>query len=319
MKNLPRRNAALAAATSVIVLGGMALAVPALAASANKAHQNAVVSASAKAAKHTTSASKRAAVAAPSPTSTNNPAPGFPSGDKHRGFGGPGHGFAPYEDVTSVLADLVTKGTLTQEQSTAITDALDAAEAAEHAGETMPDGWHGTSELPAVLTTLVTKGSLTQAQVDAINAGLDAKRAAAQAAEDKFRSQADAIIAGVLGITVEQLQSDRQNHVRPQLTQAQKAEIKTKLDALRTSLGLPIPRHGMGPGHGPGMGPGHGPGIGDGDGDGETADGQGMGPGHGPGMGQGRGDGMRGHGHHGHRGFGQPTPNPSSTSSGTNG
>ncbi|NBU30507.1 MAG: hypothetical protein EBS41_03220 [Actinobacteria bacterium] len=42
MKHMPRRNAVIAAATSVIMLGGVAIAVPAIAASAQKSHRTTV-------------------------------------------------------------------------------------------------------------------------------------------------------------------------------------------------------------------------------------------------------------------------------------
>ena len=154
-------------------------------------------------------------------------------------------------------------------------------------GDNDGPGGHGPDgqALKSVLADLVTKGTITQAQSDAIIAALDAKRAADQKAEDSFRTQAAAIVAGVLGITVDQLNADRANHTMPQVTDAQRQEIKTKLDALRTSLGLPV---GGPDGQG---GPG-GPG-GDGDNDG---------PGMGQGMGMGQGGPGMGFGGHHHRG-----------------
>ncbi|MEI7655154.1 MAG: hypothetical protein WCJ22_00040 [Actinomycetes bacterium] len=280
MKHMPRRNAVIAAATSVIMLGGVAIAVPAIAASAQKSHRTTVAVHKSTHAANTSSTipSPLATALVPRPSGPDkdndgpdfgapdneNDGPGFDGPDNDSdgsGFGrggnhgGPGLGFAAYTDFTSVLTDLVTKGTLTQAASTAVTTALDAAEAAEHVGMPMPKAMHGTSELPAVLKDLVTKGTLTQAQADAIANGLAAKQAAAQAAEQNFRTQADAVIAQVLGITVDQLSTARRNHVKPQVTDAQRAEIKSKLDALRTSLGLPTPPQGLGSFMGRGMGP----------------------------------------------------------------
>ena len=292
MKHMPRRNAVIAAATSVIMLGGVAIAVPAIAASAQKSHRTTVAVHKSTHAANTSSTIPSplatALVPRPSGPDKDNDGPDFGAPDNENdgpdfgapdnendgpdfgapdndsdgsGFGrggnhgGPGLGFAAYTDFTSVLTDLVTKGTLTQAASTAVTTALDAAEAAEHVGMPMPKAMHGTSELPAVLKDLVTKGTLTQAQADAIANGLAAKQAAAQAAEQNFRTQADAVIAQVLGITVDQLNTARRNHVKPQVTDAQRAEIKSKLDALRTSLGLPTPPKGLGSFMGRGMGP----------------------------------------------------------------
>jgi polyhydroxyalkanoate synthesis regulator phasin len=300
MKHMPRRNAVIAAATSVIMLGGVAIAVPAIAASAQKSHRTTVAVHKSTHAANTSSTipSPLATALVPPPSGPDkdndgpdfgapdkdndgpdfgaldneNDGPGFDGPDNENdgsGFGrggnhgGPGLGFAAYTDFTSVLTDLVTKGTLTQAASTAVTTALDAAEAAEHVGMPMPKAMHGTSELPAVLKDLVTKGTLTQAQADAIANGLAAKQAAAQAAEQNFRTQADAVIAQVLGITVDQLSTARRNHVKPQVTDAQRAEIKSKLDALRTSLGLPTPPQGLGSFMGRGMG-GHHDGRGNG-------------------------------------------------------
>lgn len=164
---------------------------------------------------------------------------------------------------------------------------------------------HGDPQvLTSVLADLVSKGTITQAQSDAITAALQAKRDAAEKAENDFREKATGIIAGVLGLTVDEFNAKRADRTLPEPTDAQRTEIKTKLDALRTSLGLPMGGPGMDHHGGPGMGgrgdggPGMG-GRGDGDGDGGTG-----GPG-GPGMGGmgmgGPGMGMRGH--HGGRGF----------------
>ena len=143
------------------------------------------------------------------------------------------------------------------------------------------DGFGGQGAAQAlkdVLADLVTKGTITQAQSDAITSALQAKRDAAVKAESDFRNKADGIIAGVLGLSVDDFKAKMANHTLPRPTDAQMNEIKTKLDALRASLGLPA----------------GGPGRGDGDGDGPGMGAPGAGGPGGPGF------GMRG-GHHGGR------------------
>lgn len=108
--------------------------------------------------------------------------------------------------------------------------------------------------LKDVLADLVTKGTITQEQSDAITSALQAKRDAAMKAASDFRSKADGIIAEVLGLTVDEFNAKRADRTLPKPTDAQRAEIKTKLDALRTSLGLPAGGPGRGDGDGPGMG-----------------------------------------------------------------
>ena len=85
------------------------------------------------------------------------------------GFGGP---------LTAVLADLVTKGTLTAAESKAVSDAYAALEAAEHAStatpKTPPVAGEISPELTAALVDLVKKGTLTQAKSDAITAAVKA-------------------------------------------------------------------------------------------------------------------------------------------------
>lgn len=126
--------------------------------------------------------------------------------------------------------------------------------------------------LKDTLGELVTKGTITQAQSDAILAALDAKRAAADSRRAQLRAKADAIIAEVLGITVEEFKTKMQNHTLTPPTAEQMQQIKTKLDELRTSLGLPAEpldgpgmggrHHGGKRGHGgPGMGFGPMPGT----------------------------------------------------------
>lgn len=86
-----------------------------------------------------------------------------------RGFGGP---------LTGVLADLVTKGTITAAESKSVSDAYAALEAAEHAAtapatpKTPPVAGEISPELAQALKDLVAKGTLTQAKSDAITAAV---------------------------------------------------------------------------------------------------------------------------------------------------
>ena len=89
-----------------------------------------------------------------------------------RGNGGP---------IASVLADLVTKGTITAAESKAVSDAWAALEAIEHSSTatpatppTAPVAGQISPELTAALKDLVTKGTLTQAKSDAITAAVKA-------------------------------------------------------------------------------------------------------------------------------------------------
>jgi len=155
-----------------------------------------------------------------------------------------------------------------------------------------PGGPGGAQALKEVLADLVTKGTISQEQSDAIVAALQAKRDAMQKAEADFRAKATQVMADVLGLTLDEFNAKRANQTLPEPTDAQRAELRTKLDALRTSLGLPTGGPGMGrPGDGDGD---HGPGMGRPGDRGPGMDGPGAGA---PGM------GMRGHGHHGGRSF----------------
>jgi polyhydroxyalkanoate synthesis regulator phasin len=89
-----------------------------------------------------------------------------------RGNGGP---------IATVLADLVTKGTITAAESKAVTDAWAALEAIEHSSTatpatppTAPVAGQISPELTAALKDLVSKGTLTQAKSDAITAAVKA-------------------------------------------------------------------------------------------------------------------------------------------------
>jgi len=120
------------------------------------------------------------------------------------GFGGP---------ISAVLADLVTKGTITAAESKAVTDAWQALEDAEHAAgatktppTTPPTAGQISPELTQALKDLVAKNSLTQAKADAITAALKADLANRPAMGDGpmgggFKnSNKEAIITSTLGI-----------------------------------------------------------------------------------------------------------------------
>ena len=131
-------------------------------------------------------------------------------GDMHgmRGNGGP---------ITSALADLVTKGTITAAESKAVTDAWAALEAIEHSSTatpatppTAPVAGQISPELTAALKDLVSKGTLTQAKSDAITAAVkaaEANRPAMGGMRDGGpmgggfqNSNKDAVITATLGI-----------------------------------------------------------------------------------------------------------------------
>ena len=125
-----------------------------------------------------------------------------------RGNGGP---------IASVLADLVTKGTITAAESKAVSDAWAALEAIEHSSTakpatppTAPVVGQISPELTAALKDLVSKGTLTQAKSDAITAAVktaEANRPAMGGMHDGGpmgaplgSSGRDAIITATLGI-----------------------------------------------------------------------------------------------------------------------
>jgi polyhydroxyalkanoate synthesis regulator phasin len=124
-----------------------------------------------------------------------------------RGNGGP---------IASVLADLVTKGTITAAESKAVSDAWAALEAIEHSTTTTPAtpptapvAGQISPELTAALKDLVSKGTLTQAKSDAITAAVKADIANRPAMGDHDggpmggplgNSGRDAVITATLGI-----------------------------------------------------------------------------------------------------------------------
>jgi polyhydroxyalkanoate synthesis regulator phasin len=140
------------------------------------------------------------------------------------GMGNMGGMRGPAGHVSTVLADLVTKGTITAAESKAVTDAWDALEAAEHAAgatktppTTPPTPGQISPELTQALKDLVSKGTLTQAKSDAITAAVKAAEAAEQANRPAMpngpmgggfkNSNKEAIITSTLGIDAATLKS----------------------------------------------------------------------------------------------------------------
>ena len=221
MKNRQNsRNVAMAAAAAVFVAGIAAISIPALATGGN----HAVVGTKHK---HKPAIAKVRKQGVSSGTQTTPPSVGpVEDGDNDGGFGTPGGpvgagGFGAGGDQGRF-------------------------------GPGGPGGGPAHQAMTEVLADLVTKGTITQEQSDAITSALDAKRTAAQSLRDNMRTQVDAIVAGVFGLTTEEFTTQMKNHTLPQPTDAQRQEIKTKLDALRTSLGLPA-EGPNGPAGGPGM------------------------------------------------------------------
>jgi hypothetical protein len=140
-------------------------------------------------------------------TGVPNPMAGGTAAGKD-GHGPRGGGMGP----ASVLASLVTKGTITQAQSDAIVAAHKAFEDAEHAAGATPTVAGPEDDFKSVLASLVTKGTITQAQSDAIVAAAVAARPADmgpgkgkgapadKAAMDAHRAAEEALVASTLGI-----------------------------------------------------------------------------------------------------------------------
>ena len=149
-----------------------------------------------------------------------------------------GHGLGP----ASVLAALVTKGTITQAQSDAIVAAHKAFEDAEHAAGATPSVAGPKDDFKTVLASLVTKGTITQAQSDAIVAAADAARPAGmgagmgkgnpadQAAHDAQRAAVEALVASTIGIDAATIKT------RLQAGETLAAIAGAKKDALITAL-----------------------------------------------------------------------------------
>jgi polyhydroxyalkanoate synthesis regulator phasin len=100
----------------------------------------------------------------------------------------------------------------------------------------------------SLLDQLVAKGTITVAQATAIVEAMKAKKAERHAKMEAFAAKADVIIAGVLGLSVEKFKEARATRSLPAPTAEQKSQIRSKLDALAVSMGLPkAPKHGKGP------------------------------------------------------------------------
>ena len=156
-------------------------------------------------------------------------------GDMH-GHGGP---------IAAVLADLVTKGTITAAESKALTDAWDALEAAEHANgatptpKTPPVAGQINPEIAKALADLVSKGTLTQAKADAITAAIKAFEANRPAMPNGpmggkmggfQNSNKDAVITATLGIDAATL------HTRLAAGESLATIASAKKDALIAAL-----------------------------------------------------------------------------------
>lgn len=89
------------------------------------------------------------------------------------------------------------------------------------------------------LDQLVAKGTITSAQAEAIVIAMKEKRGERQAKMEAFSAKADALIAALLGMTIEKFREARANRTLPTLTANQKAQIRIKLDELALSMGLP--------------------------------------------------------------------------------
>lgn len=221
------KTIAMGTATGLLVAGIAAIGIPAIA--ANNGHKAAATKSVGKA--KTTKATPKGRVAAGATAPTVPPAPpvgddyGDGDGDFGRGPGGPDMGPGMHDGM--------------------------------HDGMHEGRGPGGAQALKDTLAELVTKGTLSQEQSDAITSALDAKRTAADAKRAEIRAKADAIIAEVLGLTVEEFKTKATNHTLPTPTAEQMQQIQTKLAELRTSLGLPAePQGGFGMGRGHRGGPG---------------------------------------------------------------
>ena len=131
--------------------------------------------------------------------------------------GAPGDGMGKMGrggEAAAVLADLVSKGTITAADSKAVTDAWSALEVAKHATKPTTPPAPGTQrtpgtidpELAQALKDLVAKGTLTQAKADAITAAVKADIANRPARPNGpmgggfQNSNKEAVITATLGI-----------------------------------------------------------------------------------------------------------------------
>jgi hypothetical protein len=141
-------------------------------------------------------------------TGVPNPMAGGTAAGKD-GHGPRGGGLGPVK----VLADLVTKGTITQADSDAIAAAHKAFEDAEHAPGATPTAGGPEADFKTVLTSLVGKNGFTQAKADAVLAAFVAAKPAGlengmgpkgnpadQAAHDADRVAEEALVASTIGV-----------------------------------------------------------------------------------------------------------------------
>jgi len=171
-------------------------------------------------------------------TGVPNPMAGGTAAGKD-GHGPRGGGLGPVK----VLADLVTKGTITQADSDAIAAAHKAFEDAEHAPGATPTAGGPEADFKTVLTSLVGKNGFTQAKADAVLAAFVAAKPAGlengmgpkgnpadQAAHDADRAAVEALISSTIGLDAATIKS------RMQAGETLAAIAGAKKDALITAL-----------------------------------------------------------------------------------
>ena len=171
-------------------------------------------------------------------TGVPNPMAGGTGAGKD-GHGPRGGGLGPVK----VLADLVTKGTITQADSDAIVAAHKAFEDAEHAPGATPTAGGPEEDFKTVLTSLVGKNGFTQAKADAVLAAFVAAKPAGlgngqgpkgnpadQAARDADRAAVEAVISTTIGLDAATIKS------RLQAGETLAAIAGAKKDALIAAL-----------------------------------------------------------------------------------
>jgi hypothetical protein len=127
----------------------------------------------------------------------------------------------PRAEVASVLAALVTKGTITQAQSDAITAALEAAEASEHANDGMGPAGVGMKD-PAALLTLIS----TTIGID--SATIKTRLAAGETLAAIAGSKKDALITALVADETKRIDAAV---TAGKLTAAQATTLKSTLTA----------------------------------------------------------------------------------------
>lgn len=137
-----------------------------------------------------------------------------------RGANAIGQGHAA--EVASVLAGLVTKGTITQAQSDAITAALTAAETAEHANDSSGYAWTTDRPDPAATLALIS----TTIGVDA--ATIKTRLAAGETLAAIAGAKKDALIAALVADETKRIDA---SVTAGKLTAAQATTLKSTLTA----------------------------------------------------------------------------------------